>query len=62
MQETWRWFGPTDTVTLEHIRQAGASGIVTALDHVPTGETWPATDIEERKHPIEDADLAWSVV
>ncbi len=62
MQETWRWFGPDDTVTLEQIRQAGATGIVTALDHVPTGEAWPAADIEERKRTIEDAGLAWSVV
>ena len=62
MQETWRWFGPDDTVTLEQIRQAGASGIVTALDHVPTGEAWPASDIEARKRTIEDAGLAWSVV
>ena len=62
MQETWRWFGPDDTVTLEQIRQAGATGIVTALDNVLTGEAWPAADIEERKRTIEDAGLTWSVV
>ena len=62
MEETWRWFGPADTVTLEQIRQAGATGIVTALDHVPTGDAWSAADIDERKRLIEDAGLCWSVV
>lgn len=62
MEETWRWFGPADTVTLEQVRQAGATGIVTALDHVATGDVWPASDIDERKRLIEDAGLLWSVV
>ncbi|MDH3265331.1 MAG: mannonate dehydratase [Gammaproteobacteria bacterium] len=62
MEETWRWFGPDDSITLSDIRQAGATGIVTALDHVPTGETWPPEDIEERRRIIESAGMMWSVV
>lgn len=62
MIETWRWFGPDDTVTLEQIIQAGARGIVTALDHIPTGEAWPLADIVERKSLIESHGLEWTVV
>ena len=62
MEETWRWFWPDDVVTLEQIREAGVTGIVTALDQVSTGEVWPPGDIEERKALIEKADMTWSVV
>ncbi len=62
MQETWRWFGPDDTVTLENVVQAGATGVVTALDHIATGDVWPLADIAERKQLIESYGLTWAVV
>ncbi len=62
MQESWRWFGPEDTVTLEQIVQAGASGIVTALDHVATGEIWPLEDIRTRQAQLAAHGLEWLVV
>ncbi|MEM1112924.1 MAG: mannonate dehydratase [Pseudomonadota bacterium] len=62
MQETWRWFGPSDTVSLENIVQAGASGVVTSLHEVPTGDAWPLDAIQARKAEIEAAGLNWAVV
>lgn len=62
MEQTMRWYGPHDTVSLQDIRQAGCTGVVTALHQVPVGAVWPEAEINARKKLVEAAGMSWKVI
>lgn len=62
MQQSMRWFGPNDTISLKDLRQCGVTGIVTALHEIPVGDIWPVATIKERQKTIRNAGMEWTVI
>ena len=62
MRQTWRWFGPADTIPIQNLRQIGVQGVVSALHHIPSGEVWTPEAIAQRQAEIREGGLEWEVV